>query len=295
MNVKQIEAIKEQAIKLYKATGFKSCIGSVEKVIGELLNPVIELQRALEADTWKPDETKEPEVEVKPKGIFVGNKKIGEFTQQFTLEQVEEILKNMGHDITCGSCMEVAFTGGGSGYDHTCKPIKVCEDCGSTDDIKETCDICGSTDEHKFDNPACDCLGPQTFFEVNEIPEKITDIFNHLDTNTYVLSCYPTMQDLYRAMRMDLETLRVYVERTCEQKPAYHHMIDPAEEHYIRIALESIEVMCGDEFQVDDLDKFKQGIYRAAHTALGTCNNKHEEWKISIQALWDSFDKAGVL
>lgn len=39
---------------------------------------------------------------------------------RFTLDEVLTILRNVGSDVECGSCMEVAFTGGSSGHPHTC-------------------------------------------------------------------------------------------------------------------------------------------------------------------------------
>lgn len=52
-------------------------------------------------------------------------------------------LKNMGHDVTCGACMSIAFTGSAPGYEHTCcissdvkestpKPVR-CLSCQSGD------------------------------------------------------------------------------------------------------------------------------------------------------------------
>lgn len=42
-------------------------------------------------------------------------------TQTFTEKQVFSILKNMGHDVECGACMSIAFTGiGMPGDKHTC-------------------------------------------------------------------------------------------------------------------------------------------------------------------------------
>lgn len=38
-------------------------------------------------------------------------------------EYALKTLKNMGHDITCGTCMAIAFTGTSTGT-HTCKQYK---------------------------------------------------------------------------------------------------------------------------------------------------------------------------
>jgi len=38
---------------------------------------------------------------------------------KFTLDEVEQILRNLGVDVTCGGCMCVAFTG--IGGPHTCR------------------------------------------------------------------------------------------------------------------------------------------------------------------------------
>lgn len=41
-------------------------------------------------------------------------------TITFTLDEVLTILRNVGSDVECGTCMEIAFTGGSSGHPHTC-------------------------------------------------------------------------------------------------------------------------------------------------------------------------------
>lgn len=273
----KIEWVKERAIKIYKSRGYGNCIGSVEKVLNELLNPVIEeIEAAYKEVADKKAINKlidDDEFTVKPEGVFVGDEKIGEYVQRFTLEQVEEILTNMGHDVTCGTCMEIAFTGGGSGHEHTCN--------------KKICNICGSTDQKLFDNPACGCLNPQTVFPVNVIPEKVTEVFKSIDTNTYD-SIY-NHQTLWNTMRIDLKILREYIEHIV---PDIENLDEKA---YARIALETIQCMCGGDFQIDDTDKFVDGIYRAAHTALGTCDNEHEDWTIQIQELWESFNIKGML
>lgn len=46
-------------------------------------------------------------------------------TQVFTLAEVLQILKNMGHDVECGACMAIAFTNVGLPHDeHTCEELK---------------------------------------------------------------------------------------------------------------------------------------------------------------------------
>ena len=51
------------------------------------------------------------------------------FESSLTLKEVFQVLKNMGHDTECGSCMEVAFTGGSTGNPHS---------CGFVDDVEIT-------------------------------------------------------------------------------------------------------------------------------------------------------------
>jgi len=41
--------------------------------------------------------------------------------KNFTDEEVVQILKNVGVDVDCGACMEVAFTGTTTNT-HTCEP-----------------------------------------------------------------------------------------------------------------------------------------------------------------------------
>jgi len=51
--------------------------------------------------------------------------------QTFTIEEVLQIIKNVGCDKECGACMEVAFCGA-SGFKHSCVKYKInsCEHCG---------------------------------------------------------------------------------------------------------------------------------------------------------------------
>jgi hypothetical protein len=40
----------------------------------------------------------------------------------FTIPEVLQVLKNLGHDVDCGACMEIAFTGSTTN-EHTCEPV----------------------------------------------------------------------------------------------------------------------------------------------------------------------------
>lgn len=43
----------------------------------------------------------------------------------FTAQEVLTVLRNMGHDVECGACMAIAFTGVGMpGDEHTCAPVR---------------------------------------------------------------------------------------------------------------------------------------------------------------------------
>ncbi len=38
-----------------------------------------------------------------------------------TLDAVIKVLRNIGYDVECGSCMELALTGSSCGHPHTCE------------------------------------------------------------------------------------------------------------------------------------------------------------------------------
>lgn len=47
-------------------------------------------------------------------------KKVFETSLRYSLADVIAILRNLGHDVECGACMAVAFTGAAPGIEHTC-------------------------------------------------------------------------------------------------------------------------------------------------------------------------------
>lgn len=68
----------------------------------------------------------------------------------FTLQNVEQILRNVGVDTTCGACMCLAITGSADRCEHTCKRSTVGEPAADRDPV---CPGCGQP----IDTDVCWC------------------------------------------------------------------------------------------------------------------------------------------
>ena len=56
-----------------------------------------------------------------------------------------------------------------------------------------------------------------------------------------------------------------------------------------------IQTLVGGDIVYEDIEQLKTEIYTIAHIALGTCENKHEDWIEETENMFKKFEKMGLL
>ena len=64
-----------------------------------------------------------------------------------------------------------------------------------------------------------------------------------------------------------------------------------AERYFKNRALMVIETLCLPDFAHEDIEAFKDEIYKIAHSAIGTC--EHKEWRKNTERKFKSLRKQG--
>ena len=56
-----------------------------------------------------------------------------------------------------------------------------------------------------------------------------------------------------------------------------------------------IQTLVGGDIEYEDIEQLKTDIYTIAHIALGTCENKHEDWIEETENMFKKFETMGLL